>query len=650
MQRLLPSFILLFLVGGLLAQIDLSIDTIQVNSLRVPQRLTETGRNVTVLTAAEIQAMPATSIDEVLQTVTGVELQSRGGFGVQGDILMRGSTFTQVLILVDGMKMNDPLTGHFNSYIPVTLAEIERIEVLRGAAAAVFGADAVGGVINIRTKTFVEGSTDEELSLTGALNYGEHKLINGYQGFALNKNRMQLSGGVQLNKSEGEFIPGRVIDTSTVLEPYRNFFDIQTIGAAFAYRFDNGWRLRARTAYDYRDFGARYFYTNSTFDKSTETVNSWWNQVQVQKLGNRTATDLNVAYKYGTDVFVFSPDFPSTNSHTTRFYNLTLNHLREISDQFTLQFGGQADRRSIESNDRGNHDDLHLGLYATGVYRNRGLSASASLRADNDENYGFELTPQLNLSYNWRNWVLRGAVGRSIRAADYTERFVSNNLMNLTPGRSLGNPDLEAESSWSQEIGVDYRPAPGWTLRSTAFARQSSRLIDFVRTNEREIGSVSEVGSLQEGGDYFFASNISDVTTVGLEFESQIRRRLGQEGSLLWTLGLTLLNTSNEEDVISVYISSHARALVTSNLQLNQGPFQLGLNFLYKDREGREASAINSTLTESYALVNGRLGYNLTEGFGLNVQLQNIFDTDYQNILGAQMPGRWFMAGVRWRL
>ena len=91
----------------------------------------------------------------------GVEVQSRGGFGVQGDIVMRGSTFTQVLILVNGMRLNDPLTGHFNSYIPVSMADIERIEILRGAASAMYGPDAVGGVINIISKTFSRKTTDQ---------------------------------------------------------------------------------------------------------------------------------------------------------------------------------------------------------------------------------------------------------------------------------------------------------------------------------------------------------------------------------------------------------------------------------------------------------------------------------------------------------
>ena len=92
-----------------------------------------------------------------------------------------------------------------------------------------------------------------------------------------------------------------------------------------------------------------------------------------------------------------------------------------------------------------------MGLFQPG----NEFNLTSSLRVDYDENYHIEILPQINVSYALDNYLIRGSVGRSIRAADYTERYVSNNLANLTPGRSLGNPDLMAESSWSEELGID---------------------------------------------------------------------------------------------------------------------------------------------------------------------------------------------------
>ena len=140
------------------------------------------------------------------------------------------------------------------------------------------------------------------------------------------------------------------------------------------------------------------------------------------------------------------------------------------------------------------------------------------------------------------------------------------------------------------------------------------------------------------------------MQTNGLEVESWVSTSLSQRTRLLWSLGYTLLNTTNKEDVISVYISSHARHLLSTNLILESGKLELALNGLYKERPARQAAAINARLSPSYQLWNLRLGFNLTPQFGLNLQAHNLFDEPYQDILGAQMPGRWLMGGVRFKL
>ena len=642
------AFLLLLLIAisGLRAQVNSAIDTIYVKSTRIPLSTVETGRNITVLEAEAIRQMPYTSLDDLLQYIPGVEVQSRNAFGAQGDITMRGSTFTQVLVLIDGMKMNDPLTGHFNSYIPVTPAEIERIEVLRGAASAMYGADAVGGVIHIITKNFA-GDNSPQSTFSGQVNYGENRLVNAQQGFSVNRQKYFLGGGFSMNQSDGQLIPGQEVEGNN-LEPYNNFFNLKTFGLSFGYRLSDTWQVSARTAYDDRNFSARYFYTTSPFDKSVETTRTWWNQLTVSKISERSNTDFRMAYRNGTDEFVFSPDFPSTNLHTTHFWNFNADHLHLISEHASVQIGLQVDRRSIESTDRGNHSDNHMGAYAMGVLRpNDQWSINGSLRLDYDDNFGFEVSPQLNLSYLLTNLTLRASVGRSIRAADYTERYVSFNLQDLTPGRSLGNPNLEAERAWSEEIGADYRLTPDWTIKATGFLRQSANLIDYVSTNEARIPGV---GNLQEGADYFFASNITDVQTAGFEIESWLQKSLSTEVKLQWSIGYTFLNTTNEEDVISVYITSHARHLFTTNFSLETNRFQLALNGLHKSRDARSAAAINAQLQPDYQIWNARLGYRITPEFGLNLQIHNVFDEEYQDILGAQMPGRWVMTGIRFRL
>lgn len=508
------GILILLLASSAMAQDAVKLDTFEVNALRVPIKMKETGRHMSVVTAEQIQEMAATSVDEVLQTFTGLEVQSRGGFGVQGDILLRGSTFTQTLILIDGMRLNDPLTGHFNANIPVALEEIDRIEILRGPASAIYGADAVGGVVNIITKTFSRAA--EQTDASGEIKYGQNNLLIAEQGLYRSNGKNAFGAGVMVNTSAGEAIPE---NTALGLKGYNTSFDVVTVGASANFKLAEKSRLRFRTAYDHRAFDARYFYTTNVFDESFETTANWWSRVQWERTNKNGRTDLNLAYKRNTDEFIFSPAFPSTNNHVTQFFNTTFNHYQYVGDYLVLNGGLQFDRRAIESNDRGDHANTHFGAYATGIYRKGRSNLSVSLRGDQDTNYDFEFTPAASYSHVWERFVLRANIGKSIRAADYTERFVSNNLVNLTPGRNLGNPDLVAERSWSEEIGFDYYIKPSWSVSATGFSRQADNAIDYVLTNESEIGVVSTIGSLQSGADYYFAQNIYGVTTTGVEVQ-----------------------------------------------------------------------------------------------------------------------------------
>ena len=641
LKNILSLLVLLWAVFPLFAQptTEQALDTVEI--IRIPLQTSQTGRNISIIRAEDLATAPFTSLDDLLQFLPGVEVQSRNAFGVQGDITMRGATFTQVLLLIDGMRVNDPLTGHFNSNLPVTPDEIYRIEVLRGSAAAMYGADAVGGVINIITKVFAAATSDEN-EYSASIQFGRDGLISSRQGFYRKDGKLSIGGGFFMNQAEGELIPERRVGNES-LEAFENFFDIKTGGLSLGYNFSDAWSLKARTAFDHRDFSARFFYTASPLDKSVETTRNWWNQVQLAHISEKSRTTIQLAYKHNTDEFVFSPDFPSTNFHTTKRGLLQVDHLHSLSNEFSVNAGIQVDQRSIESNDRGDHEDWHAGAYVMGAYQPGKLSMTGSLRLDYDQNFDWEFSPMFTLAYTHTQFTLRSSLGRNIRAADYTERYVSTNLLNLSPGRNLGNPDLQAEQGWSQEIGADLRLTDKWTIKATAFFRQSANLIDYVLTNENQIRGV---GNLRDSANYLFAQNITDVDTRGFEVESWYKYIGANGNSLLWSLGYTQLQTTNEEEVISVYISSHARHLLTTQLVFQSGRWEIGLNGLYKVRNERIAEAINASLDERYSVWNLRSSGFILNQVGLTFQIHNLFDSSYQDILGAPMPGRWFMGGV----
>ena len=370
--------------------------------------------------------------------------------------------------------------------------------------------------------------------------------------------------------------------------------------------------------------------------------------MSLRHLGGQSSTQIDVAHKVNTDEFVFSPDFPSTNNHTTHLTNVLVSNFRSLGDNLSLKTGVQLDRRSISSNDRGDHVDLHGGLYASLVYNKGNLNVIPNLRFDHDTNYGSELLPSLNISYNLPQVTFRASAGRSVRAADFTERFVSNNLVNLTPGRSLGNPDLLTETSWSAEIGVDYNVTSNWTLSSTIYSRWSNDLVDYIFTNEADIGTVSEIGSLVPDENYFFATNIADVQIRGVEFESNIKFDLSTKASLNLHNSLSVIGQSSSLETVSVYLSNTARFFSTNRLSLKTRLFDFNLTGLYKNRNARIAEAIGANLSDDYFLVNASAFFKLSDNIKLGAHMINVGDVEYQNILGAPLPGRWFRGSVNW--
>ena len=643
MKYFLSISLFLSLVIKPSAQQSFSLDTLLVQTTRIPLKASETGRSISILTKEQIQQLPATTFYELLQTICGVEVQSRGGFGVQGDIVMRGSTFSQVLVLIDGMKINDPLTGHFNCYVPVSNMEIERIEILKGAGASMYGPDAVGGVINIITKGF--DSLKNGTTSSGSISYGDNNLVSSTASVFHKSNKFYVGLGASINHSKGDSILPVALNDTTTLEGYRNYFDIKNISLSAGFKINDLWELKVRSSILYSDFNARYFYTSYLSDKSTEMTSNWFNRAQLQrKTSTGSLLDINATYKRSSDEFLYTPT-SDPNIHTMDYLNFTVNNSNEINEKLILKSGIQADLRKIESNDRGNHSDYHFGAYLMGVYKSNNLVLTAIAREDYDENYGFEFCPQINAAYNLPNLTLRASAGRSIRAADYTERY--NNNISLKTYIRLGNPNLIAERGWSEEIGINYSLSKNTLFKATIFSRQSSNIIDYILTNESDIDS--DIGVLVPDANYIFAKNIKDVNVNGFELELNSKFLISENSTLNWQMGYTFTDITN--DTLGIYLSSFAKHLLNAQLILNYNSFQFSISGLYKERTAQAAESISSDLESSYGLLNGRVGYSLMDNkLSLNVQILNLLDKEYQNILGAKMPGRWLMGGITWRL
>jgi iron complex outermembrane receptor protein len=609
-----------------------------ISSSRVPQTAAGSGRNIATISAPMIETTPAHTPDEMLRYIPGVEVQSRGAFGTQSDFSLRGSTFSQVLVLVDGMRINDPLTAHFNSNIPVAPGAIQRIEVLHGPAAAQYGADAVGGVINIITHTFGSQSNEEQTTAHLKGGYGQNDLKMGRGGFYHSTEKYRISGGGMWHQSPGQELANN----------YKNRFNIANGSVSGGVKLNNNWDLALRSGYDYRDFNAKYFYTASPLDEATETVSMWWNQMRLQRSAENSITTIKGSFKRTNDEYIFNPQFPG-NNHTTSRGALQLYQYRQLSNSWDLTYGTQLDNRMIRSNDRGDHSNWHYAGFTMVQWQpTNPMTLSGSVRIDHDDNYGTELMPQVSFSYQQEQWILRASGGRSVRAPSYTERFISTNLSGpLTEGRNIGNPWLQAERAWSGEMGADLFPWENVRFSATGFIRESTNLIDYAMTNTAQIRNDS---NLQSGGDYLYAQNINNVTTTGVETELSISQNLGDNWLFNSTLGYAFTDFFGDENVASKYISNYARHLVNGIVSISHGPVDGSVSAVWKKRQATQSESINAFRSSIYSLWNVKVDYEITPHISVGLQVDNVFDQQNQDVLGAQMPGRWAVGTLSWTL
>jgi len=640
-------FLCLTALCTLNAQDLVELKQVEVSASRIETALIETGKSVSILSSNEIQQMPVQSVDELLRYIPGVNVNARQSFGVQTDIGIRGSTFSQVLVLIDNVRFNDPLTAHFNNSIPVAIAEIDHIEIVRGPASASYGADAVGGVIHIKTKTYVNESNDNALHSSGNLSFGENKLAITDVGFAGSKDRHKYSASFRTVDSAGEELlnPNFALGNSPD-SLFNNFFSVKTFSGAYGYQINNYWSAYARLSYDERDFAAKYFYTRSTFDESTEVTDSWWSQLALKRKGPKHETELNIGYKNTDDLFVFNPLF-TPNVHTTQLFNLNITDQFYLNSQAKLAVGLQGQHRRIVSSDRGDHENSALGVYGILNYPlSPRLSSTTSLRLEYDDNFDFEVLPQISLAYATDFGVIRSSLGRSIRAGDFTERFISHLIPDLSPGRNIGNPDLEAESAYTADLGVDYYASPTSLFSATVFYRLANNLIDYGLTNADDI---TNADNLQAGENYFYAQNVSESNTVGVELYAKKSMELSNYDRLNVQLGYNWLRTTNEDSIVSRYLANHPSHNVSLVVSYDAEKFQISTTNNFINRDLETAEAIGAEVQENYSLTNLKAAYKIkNDQFKIFGQVLNVFDAQVQEILGARLPSRWFSLGIEW--
>ena len=599
-------------------------DSVVVTASRVASIAKKTGRRVSVYNRQDIRDLSVNSIDQLLDVVAGLDVQSRGGFGVQSDLRMRGSTFNGVLLLLDGARINDPYTGHFLMDLPVPLSEIARLEVLHGPATALYGPDALGGVVHLITKTAQRRGrmNGTGLSAQAEGRYGKNNLYDAGGSVRHVGTSTTVSAAASAQGSDGKTLSAPETEDplpSTVQTDFQ-----RQVGTAAVTHDLGDAALYTRAGVDNRRFGAHHYYTNFPGDRAREATSTFW--VQSRMTSSRDA-------KTPWRLQIFG------KQHRDRYtYNSTTGSNRHISRRLRMQ--GQASHswgavhvtggasgglRGVDSNRDGVHSDASVGTFLSlRWHATSRLTVNQSTRVDYDPVYGLEPTPQLYLAYDLGAVTLRAGGGRVVRAPNYVERFIDSPT-------NQGNENLDAETAWSGEIGGEVRLPAGLSLSVTGFGRTTQNSIDYLRKPETFV---------------FRARNLNRTTTTGLETEMTLNRQLGAVGVNL-SGGYTLLDATIDAEWPAQqykYALTNARHLVQGSASVNAGPVTLGLQGLWKDRLKDTGLA-----TGKYGVVHSRLAYRTRLGGArttVSLELRNAFDRQYSEIFDAPMPGRTLLVGA----
>lgn len=607
------------------------LDPITVTSSSIETRASKTGRNITVITSKEIAQLPVRTPDELLRFLPGIDVQTRGALGAQSDISMRGGTFQQVLVILDGLRLNDPNTGHFSGYIPVVLDEIERIEILKGASSGIFGSDAVGGVIYITTKSFAK---QKSIGSRGIIQVagGDLGLVSssGYYSVSNPTNHLQISA--LRNRADG---------------PQQRGINGYMQEDAFSFAFSKQkkyWQTAFRTAYNEREFAAQNFYTSFVSDTAVEKVKIFWNQFNANYQKNKDQLTVYAGFKNTEDNYRFS-SVSSANSSFSNLFQFNTLYTRTETEQTKFSLGAQYIGRNIRSNDRGRHTVNQMAVYGIlqHAFSNRFIT-NTSVRTEYTENIGWILVPQINLSYQVNQFQFRASAGYAYRNADFTELYNNYNRTGVRSG-SIGNPNLSAEKSMNYEVGMDWvhDQLGKWSL--SLFSRDSRDLIDWSLT---AYADMPRKDNLVINGNYFLAKNQNRITVSGLELDYILEKKLNEQNSVRIKTGLIWLNTESKQGPLSFYLSSAPKFLANFAAGIKLKNVDFNFTGLYKSRTAQANNPLLVPLSSQYFVMNARVNLHFNKVKHIVfLQADNLLNQTINDFVGTPLPARWLQGGFR---
>jgi vitamin B12 transporter len=562
--------------------------TVIVLGSPVPISLQESARTV-VSHDAQIAPLAFHQLEDYLRTDASVDIQQRGGGGIMSDISVRGASFEQTLVLINGLRYDDAETAHFNLDLPIPLLSIERLDVLHGEGSTLYGSDAIGGVVDIRTIT----PTETALRLkAGAGSFGENEQA-AIASLARPTWNDVLAG-------DREFSTGFMVDRDYRTENGSNELRFQSPVGHSDLLF----------AGDDRSYGANQFYGPYV---SWERTKGWFAALTQQF---NSHTQAAATYRRHSDIFLLERDEPDgyKNQHIDSGFEGALRDQREIVKNLTLASGLEEDTDQINSTNLGQHGRNRGAGYVVGQWLvpERG-SISLGARQEVISGGLAVFSPMLSAT-RWLSSTitLHGAIGHGFRIPTYLDLYYSDPT-------TIGNPNLKPESAWNFEGGVNWFPKPQFAANLTAFYSRQHDTIDYTRASE---------------ADPWEATNLAGVRFTGVETSLTWEPGQTERFTLSWTLlaGAQSALHGLQSEYVFNYPVNNARLTWTQ---------PLGKQILLNTRLG----IVQRYQQSPYAVWDTSLSRQIGR-IRPYLQMTNLTNTGYSEIVDVRMPGRGFVGGV----
>lgn len=454
-----------------------NLDEVVVSAQRIEIPFSKDSRSIMVITAETIKLNPAASVAELLQQVAGLDIRQRGTNGMQADLYIRGGGFDQTLVLIDGIKMDDSQTGHHILNATLPLETIERIEVIKGPAARVYGQNAFTGAVNIITK---KNSPDQlSIGLTGGSYEQLGVSVTANSNFENSSHLAHFSR----NSSEG----------------YRHNTDYDTQSYFIKSQFNTQKTpVELLASLNDRKFGANGFYaTPSATEQYEETQTSLIGLSTRFKKNNLTLSP-QVYWRRNQDLYLYDRQNPSgyRNLHISNKVGAQINGSYNSEIGIT-GFGISFDKVFLASNNLGDHSRTVTSLFLEQRIKlfNDRLDLTPGVAMSYYSDFKFHFFPGIDAGVQITDNLRAYAnVGYTYRIPTYTDLFYSDPT-------TLGNKDLKPEEAVAEEFGLKFTKA-NFNATLSLFNRDSKNLIDFIKNREEEL---------------FKATNIRKLNTKGFE-------------------------------------------------------------------------------------------------------------------------------------